>query len=86
MIRFVISERDPGVVNWLERTGHEHGYVQLRWQRLTRDLTADDGPSVQVVPVAEIPGLLPYDQTISAPAWAERIAARQSACALRMLG
>jgi hypothetical protein len=86
MIRFVISERDPGVVNWLERTGHEHGYVQLRWQRLTRDLAADDGPSVQVVPVAEIPGLLPYDQTISAPAWAERIAARQSACALRMLG
>ena len=22
MIRFVVSERDPGVVNWLERTGH----------------------------------------------------------------
>jgi hypothetical protein len=86
MIRFVVSERDPGVVNWLERTGHERGYLQLRWQRLTRDLTAGDGPSVQVVPVAEIPGRLPYDQRISAPEWAERIAARQAACALRMLG
>jgi hypothetical protein len=86
MIRFVISERDPGVVNWLERTGHDRGYVQLRWQRLTRDLIADDGPSVQVVPFAEIPGCLPYEQKITPPEWAERIAARQAACALRMLG
>ena len=37
-MRFVVSERDPGVANWLERTGHSRGYVQLRWQRLTRDL------------------------------------------------
>ncbi len=34
MLRFVISERDPGVANWLECTGHSRGYVQLRWQRL----------------------------------------------------
>jgi hypothetical protein len=86
MIRFVISERDPGVVNWLERTGHDRGYVQLRWQRLTRDLTPDDGPTVQVVPFAEIAGCLPYDQRVTPPEWAERIAARQAACALRMLG
>ena len=37
-MRFVISERNPGVANWLERTGHDRGYVQIRWQRLTRDL------------------------------------------------
>src|SRR5262249_48726049 len=35
MLRFVISERDPGVANWLECTGHRRGYIQLRWQRLT---------------------------------------------------
>jgi hypothetical protein len=86
MIRFVISERDPGVVNWLERTGHDRGYLQLRWQRLTRDLTPDDGPTVQVVPFAEIAGCLPYDQRVTPPEWTERIAARQAACALRMLG
>jgi hypothetical protein len=85
-MRFVISERDPGVVNWLERTGHDRGIVQLRWQRLTRDLTADDGPVVQVVPFAEIADCLPYDQAITPPEWAERIAARQAACAERMLG
>jgi hypothetical protein len=86
MMRFVVSERDPGVVNWLERTGHDRGYVQLRWQRLTRDLTPDDGPSVQVLPLSEVSGCLPYDQAITPSAWAERIAARQAACALRMLG
>jgi hypothetical protein len=50
MLRFVISERDPGVTNWLECTGHRRGYVQIRWQRLTRDLKPGDGPAVEVMP------------------------------------
>src|SRR3954471_18520715 len=37
-IRFVISQTDPGVANWLERTGHSRGYIQIRWQRLSREL------------------------------------------------
>ena len=86
MLRFVISERDPGVANWLERTGHGRGYVQLRWQRLTRALTPGDGPSVQVVPAGEVRDCLPYDQSVTPPEWAARIAARQAACAMRMLG
>jgi hypothetical protein len=88
MLRFVISERDPGVANWLERTGHRRGYVQIRWQRLTRDLTEEDGPRVEVVPVAELPGLLPYHERarVSAEEWRARIAARQAAVAERMLG
>jgi hypothetical protein len=87
-LRFVISERDPGVANWLELTGRRRGYVQIRWQRLTRDLTPDDGPQVAVVPFAEIPGLLPYyeDAQVSASEWRARIAARQGAVAERMLG
>ena len=86
MIRFVISERDPGLVNWLERTGHRRGYVQIRWQRLTRELTAADGPDVEVVPFADLPGALPYDQTVLLEDWRARIAARQAAVAERMLG
>jgi hypothetical protein len=87
MLRFVISERDPGVTNWLECTGHRRGYVQLRWQRLTRDLTAADGPAVEVMPVAEIPARLPYyDQARENQSqYARRIAARQAAVAERML-
>jgi hypothetical protein len=87
MLRFVISERDPGVTNWLECTGHRRGYVQLRWQRLTRDLTEADGPAVEVLPVAEIPARLPYyDQARETQSqYAQRIAARQAAVAERML-
>ena len=88
MLRFVVSEQDPGVANWLECTGHQRGYLQLRWQRLSRDLTAADGPTVQIVPVAELSQHLPfYEQAqISKADYTERIAARQAAVATRMLG
>jgi hypothetical protein len=87
-MRLVISERDPGVVNWLECTGHQRGYVQIRWQRLTRDLGPEDGPRVEVVAVTDLPSVLPYHaQARVTPAqYAERIAARQAAVAARMLG
>ncbi len=87
-LRFVVSERDPGVANWLETTGHQRGYVQLRWQRLTRDLTAADGPAVDVIGVSELPDRLPFHDrsTIGKSQYTERIAARQSAVAQRMLG
>lgn len=86
MIRYVISERDPGVANWLERTGHRRGYVQLRWQRLSRALTAADGPRVDLIPVDDLPKRLPHHQRIDPAAWRDRIAARQAAIADRMVG
>ncbi|QWF84078.1 DUF1214 domain-containing protein [Amycolatopsis sp. CA-230715] len=87
-IRFVLSERDPGLANWLERTGHDRGYVQIRWQRLSRELTAADGPEVEVVKFDELPDRLPFHERarVSPAEWAERIAARQAAVASRMLG
>jgi hypothetical protein len=88
MMRFVISQRDPGVANWLERTGHQRGYVQIRWQRLSRELGPDDGPQVEVAPVADLEGMLPYyrQAQVTPSQYAKRIAARQSAVASRMLG
>jgi hypothetical protein len=87
-IRFVISERDPGVANWLERTGHRRGYVQIRWQQLARDLSPADGPEVELTTVDDLPDKLPfYDSAKVAPdEFAARIAARQAAVATRMLG
>jgi hypothetical protein len=87
-LRFVISERDPGAANWLELTGRRRGYVQIRWQRLTRDLTPEDGPQVSVVPAAEVPARLPYYEhaRVSSQEWRARIAVRQAAVAERMLG
>src|SRR5215467_7207950 len=86
ILRFVVSERDPGVANWLECTGHRRGYVQIRWQRLSRDLTPADGPEVSVVPHADLPGRLPYHglARVSPAEWRTRIAARQAAVAERM--
>lgn len=88
MQRFVVSERDPGVANWLETTGHRRGYLQFRWQRLARDLTAADGPTVQVVPFDEVPDRLEHyqGQKVTPGQWRERIAARQAAIANRMVG
>jgi len=88
MLRFVITERDPGVANWLELTGRTRGYVQIRWQRLTRDLTDADGPQADVVDFARLPELLPYHtgSQVSREEYTARIAARQAAVANRMVG
>jgi len=88
MIRYVVSERDPGLANWIERTGHRRGFLQIRWQRLSRELKADDGPTVEIMPFDELPRRLPYyeQQRVTPQEWAARIAARQSAVARRMLG
>ena len=87
-MRFVISERNPGVANWLECTGHARGYLQIRWQRTSREFTAADGPAVEEVAFAELPDRLAYyDQARVTPEqWRVRIAARQAAVATRMLG
>ena len=87
-LRFVISDTDPGVANWLECTGRRRGYVQIRWQRLAADLGPEHGPQVEVVPASTLPEVLPYyDQARLAPGeYAARIAARQAAVANRMLG
>ena len=88
MIRFVVSERDPGLANWLECTGHPRGYLQLRWQRTSREFTAADGPIVQEVAFDELASVLPHypHGRISPGEWRERIAARQASVADRMLG
>ena len=86
MMRFVVSHRDPGVVNWLECTGHRRGYLQIRWQRTSREFTAADGPTVEVVDFDSIAKHLPFEQTVTPDEWRSRIAARQAAVADRMLG
>ncbi len=85
VMRFVISESDPGVANWLETTGHKTGPIMLRWQRLTRDLSDADGPSVELVDLADVPKVLPHHAPITPEEYAARIAARQRSVARRML-
>ncbi|MFI8974615.1 hypothetical protein ACIGO9_17150 [Nocardia asteroides] len=88
MIRMVVSRQDPGIANWIETTGRTRGILQFRWQRTDRPMTEADGPTVSVVPLAEVAQHLPHftDNRIDADAWRDRIAARQRAFAERMLG
>jgi hypothetical protein len=60
--------------------------VQIRWQRLSRELAAADGPTVEVMPVEEIPERLAFYEPCSADDYARRIAARQAGVATRMVG
>jgi hypothetical protein len=86
-LRYVISERDPGIANWLETCGHPQGVMMLRWQRLSRELTADDGPVVEVVPFDDVPAHLPHFDTnrVTPEEYTARIAARQVGIARRMI-
>ena len=86
LIRYVVSERDPGLVNWLECLGHERGVMMLRWQRTHRDLTDADGPRVEVVPFDALASTAALDaQRITPEQRRERIEARQVGVARRMI-
>jgi hypothetical protein len=87
-IRIVVSDANPGVTNWCETLGHGKGYLQFRWQRVSRELTEADGPTIEVVDVALLAEVLPhYEQNkISEQDWRERIALRQKQIGERMVG
>lgn len=87
MLRYVISEQNPGIANWLETTGHRTGPVMLRWQRLTRPLSETEGPTVELVAFDDLPSRLPHhaERLIGPSVYAARIASRQRAVARRML-
>jgi len=86
MIRLVVSEQNPGVANWVERLGHDRGYLQFRWQRVEAPIT--EGPTLQVVKVSELPEVLPYHSSnvVTPDQWVSRIAERQRGVAGRLIG
>lgn len=87
-IRIVVSDANPGVVNWCESLGHAKGYLQFRWQRVSRELTEADGPTLEVVDVEKVASVLPYYESnvISSDDWRARIALRQRLIGERMVG
>jgi hypothetical protein len=87
-IRIVVSDKNPGVTNWVETLGHSKGYLQFRWQRVSRELTEADGPTMEVVDLDAVAGKLPYyeQNKISEDDWRERIALRQKLIGNRMVG
>ncbi len=79
-IRIVVADKNPGVTNWVETLGHAKGYLQFRWQRVSRELTEADGPpTMEIVDLDAVAVKLPYyeQNKISEDDWRERIALRQ---------
>lgn len=87
-VRIVVAEQNPGMTNWVETVGHRKGFLQFRWQRVSRQLTEADGPAVELVDFDAVPAKLPYYEhnKISDDEWRARIALRQQQIAARMLG
>jgi hypothetical protein len=54
-VRAVISQRDPGVPNWLDTAGHPRGMIQYRWVWSSND----PSPVCRVVPLAQLGDHLP---------------------------
>lgn len=70
----VVSHEDPGLPNWLDPSGHEEGYITVRW------IGADDypAPACEQVPVGELGAHLPAGCKRVEPAWrAAQLAARR---------
>ena len=64
VLRIVISNRDPGVPNWLATAGYPKGVVQGRWT----DCSEQPIPSVKVVKLAEVRKNLPKSTATVSPA------------------
>lgn len=88
VVRIVVSDSNPGVTNWVETLGHRKGFLQFRWQRVSREMTQTDGPQVEVADIGSVPDRLPYYDAnrISAEQWRARIALRQIQIQNRMVG
>jgi hypothetical protein len=86
-IRIVVADRNPGVTNWVETLGHRKGFLQFRWQRVSRELTEADGPTVDLIDIDDVASFLPFhgSNEISPEDWRARIALRQKQIGDRMV-
>jgi hypothetical protein len=80
--RAVISQRDPGVPNWLDKGDYPWGVIQMRWNR------ASDypDPTIKKVLVSEVRDHLPADTPVVTPEERrEQLRARREGAQLRRI-
>ncbi|MGJ3509557.1 hypothetical protein [Enemella sp. A6] len=68
-LRVVVSQRDPGVQNWLDTAGYPTGIVQGRWT----EASSTPMPSGRVVKVSEVLDELPDDTVRISPEQREQV-------------
>jgi len=73
--RCVISQRDPGVPNWLDACGQPEGMIQYRWVWAR----SHPQPSLRAVPFAELHRHLPAEHPRVSPAERRRTLAARAA-------
>ena len=59
-VHYVISNKDPGVANWLETAGHLRGFVFMRWQGIEGEL--QNHPNATLLPIDGVRDILPPDE------------------------
>ena len=80
--RAVISKRDPGVPNWLDKADYPWGVIQIRWNLASNY----PDPKVTKVPLAELRDHLPTDTPEVTPEQrVEQLAARREAAQFRRI-
>jgi len=79
--RFVVSARDPGVHNWLDKADNRTGIVQMR----VKSGPQVPDPMTKVVPISVVRDHLPADTpTVSAEERAEALRQRAEAAQMRI--
>jgi hypothetical protein len=80
--RAVISRRDPGVPNWLDKADYTWGIVQLRWNRASDH----PDPTMKKVRFDEVRAHLPADTPVVTPdERRQQLSARREAAQLRRI-
>jgi hypothetical protein len=80
--RAVISKRDPGVPNWLDKADYPWGLIQMRWNLASNH----PDPTIKKVPVAEVRRHLPADTPVVSPGQREeRLRVRREGAQLRRI-
>ena len=76
VLRAVISSRDPGVPNWLDKANVPWGVIQMRWNKASDH----PDPKIQKVAFSEVRKYLPADTPVVTPAQRkEQLRARREA-------
>ena len=84
---FVVSQRDPGVYNWLDPEGHAAGLMAIRWQAMSGGGKPENAVrSAQVVPLARLKQELPNETQFVTPAQRKVQQAERAAHYARRLG
>jgi hypothetical protein len=80
--RAVISRRDPGVPNWLDKGDYPWGVIQMRWNRASDH----PDPTIKKVSFAEVREHLPADTPVVTPGErVELLRARREGAQLRRI-